>query len=54
MKSIALDSFAIRKEQQTYATLLQDEAEKEDANVLVDNDYAYKITRRRSNRLYGL
>ena len=54
MKSIALDSFAMRKEQQTYAALLQDEAEKEDANILMDNDYAYKITRRRSNRLYGL
>lgn len=54
MKSISLDSFAMRKEQQAYASLLQDEAEKEDANILIDNDYAYKVTRRRNNRLYGL
>ncbi len=52
--SVALDGFTRRKEQETYAVLLQDEAESEDANVLYDNHYAYKITRRRNNNLYGV
>ena len=54
MSSAALDAFTRRKEAETYAVLLQDEAEREDANVLYDNDYAYKITRRRNNELYGI
>ena len=53
MSSVALDSFTKRKEMEMYSVLLQDEAEREDANVLYDNDYAYKITRRRNNELYG-
>tara|TARA_Y100000593_G_scaffold81316_1_gene152103 strand:+ start:1043 stop:1654 length:612 start_codon:yes stop_codon:yes gene_type:complete len=54
LSSATLDSFTIRKEAEMYAALLQDEAEKEDANVLYDNNYSYKISRRRNNRLYGM
>lgn len=53
MSSVALDGFTKRKEMEMYSSLLQDEAEREDANVLYDNNYAYKITRRRNNDLYG-
>lgn len=53
LSSANLDSFTVRKEAEAYSALLQDEAEKEDANVLTDNNYAFKITRRRNNRLYG-
>lgn len=53
LSSVALDGFTRRKEQETYAHLLQDEAEREDSNVLYDNQYSYKVTRRRHNRLYG-
>ena len=54
LSSVALDGFTRRKESECYAVLLQDEAEREDANVLYDNDFAYKITHRRNNRLYGI
>jgi len=53
LSSVALDGFTRRKEQETYAHLLQDEAEREDANILYDNQYSFKVTRRRNNRLYG-
>ena len=53
LSSVALDGFTRRKEQETYAHLLQDEAEREDSNVLYDNQYSYKVTKRRNNRLYG-
>jgi len=54
MSSSTLDAFTVRKEAELYAALLQDEAEKEDANVLTDNAYSYKISRRHNNRLYGM
>lgn len=53
LSSVAMDAFTRRREQETYAHLLQDEAEREDANVLYDNEYSYKVTKRRNNRLYG-
>ena len=53
MSSVSLDAFTRRKEAETYAALLQDEAEREDANVLTDNKFTYKITRRKNNELFG-
>ena len=43
----------VRKKRTYVKRSAADEAEREDANVLYDNDYAYKITRRRNNELYG-
>lgn len=54
LSSSTLDAFTVRKESELYAALIQDEAEKEDCNVLTDNNYSYKISRRHHNRLYGM
>jgi hypothetical protein len=46
MGSAALDSFAVRQEQEAYAALLDAEAENEDLNVLRDSAYLSYATMR--------
>ena len=52
MGSVSLDSFARRKELETWAGLMDAESESEDHNALLDSPSLRQITLR-NNRLYG-
>lgn len=52
MGSVQLDSFALRQEQESYAALLDAEAENEDNNILRESAYMSSVTYR-NNPLFG-